>query len=56
MGSLQRSENTGDETRGGDGRGNTEPAPPVHHEGWMVSGQETVFLVGSVAFVLLPAY
>jgi hypothetical protein len=40
--------------------GHSEPAPPVHNEGWMVSGQETVFcpvpvpkltmVVSSVAF------
>jgi hypothetical protein len=39
---------------------------PVHHEGWMISDQETVFcwvpvpyltmVVSSVAFYLLPTY
>ncbi len=56
MGSLQRSGNTGDEAKGGDGRGNSEPAPTSTPRRMDGKWSGNCFSVGSVAFVLLPTY
>jgi hypothetical protein len=56
MGSLQRSGNTGDEAKGGDGRGNSEPAATSTPRRMDGKWWGNCFSVGSVAFVLLPTY